>query len=171
MGTGIPGASSASESPTSLVMPTAGANLAAVVARKLAGDDDVEISRQLLVTPVTDVADEAPSRVSNGDGFVLTRSLMDWFVDAYVTEDQRTDPDVSPLRANNLSGLAPAMVVYAQFDPLRDEGQAYAQALRDAGVDVTELFARGHVHTSLHAVDVVLSGAPLRQEMAGFLTA
>ncbi len=49
-------------------------------------------------------------------------------------------------------------------------GQAYAQALRDAGVDVTELFARGHVHTSLHAVDVVLSGVPLRQELAEFLT-
>ncbi len=158
-----------SDGPMALAGWSAGANLAAVVARKLASDPAIDIRCQLLVTPVTDAADEAPSRVENGDGYILTRSLMDWFIEQYVADDQRADPDVSPLRATDLSGLAPAMVVYAEFDPLRDEGIEYARALSNAGVKVTEVFARGHVHTSLHAVDVVISGAPVRQQMADFL--
>jgi acetyl esterase/lipase len=94
---------------------------------------------------------------------------MEWFWDHYADADQRTSPVCSPLRADDLSGLPPAFVVTAQFDPLRDEGQAYAAAMEAAGVPVEQLKARGHTHTSLTMVDVILSGAPAREEMANAL--
>ena len=75
----------------------------------------------------------------------------------------------SPLRAADLSGLPPAFIVTGEFDPLRDEGNAYAAALEQAGVPVTLLQARGHTHTSLSMVDVILSGAAIRAQMADAL--
>jgi acetyl esterase/lipase len=93
---------------------------------------------------------------------------MHWFRDNYVDAGDRTDPRVSPLRGN-LSELPPAVVITAEFDPLRDEGAAYAEALAAVGVPVTHIKARGHTHTSLTMVDVVLSGAPVRAEIADAL--
>jgi len=75
----------------------------------------------------------------------------------------------SPLRAADLSGLPPAFVVTSEFDPLRDEGNAYADALEAAGVPVRRSLARGHTHTSPTMVGVVLSGARIRAEMADAL--
>ena len=72
----------------------------------------------------------------------------------------RTDPRVAPLRAADLSGLPPAFIVTCEFDPLRDEGNAYAEALAAAGVPVTHVQARGHTHTSLTMVDVIAVRAP-----------
>jgi acetyl esterase/lipase len=100
---------------------------------------------------------------------MLTLPLMRWFWDHYADPEQRTDPKASPLLAEDLSNLPPAIVVTAQFDPLRDEGDAYAAALADAGVDVHHIRARGHTHTSVTAVDMVLSGASVRAEMAASL--
>ena len=115
---------------------------------------------------------QRPSFVDNGDGYVLTAALMRWFWDHYVPDPaRRADRRCSPLLADDLSGLAPAVVVTAQFDPLRDEGAAYAAALAAAGTDVRHIAARGHIHTSLTMVDVVLSGAPVRAEMADALGA
>ena len=94
---------------------------------------------------------------------------MVWFWDHYIDEADRDDPRVSPLKAESLTGLPPAFIVTCQFDPLREEGRAYAEALEDAGVSVTQLQARGHTHTSLTMVDVILSGAPARAEMADAL--
>ena len=90
---------------------------------------------------------------------------MEWFWDHYADPADRTDPKASPLRAADLSGLPPAFIVTCEFDPLRDEGIAYAEALEAAGVPVRQLTARGHTHTSLTMVDVVLSGVGARAEM------
>ncbi len=80
------------------------------------------------------------------------------------------EPAGSPLRAADLAGLPPAFIVTAEFDPLRDEGKAYAEALEAAGVQVTLLEARGQTHTSIPMVDVILSGAAIRAQMADALT-
>jgi len=76
------------------------------------------------------------------------------------------DPKASPLRAKDLSGLPPALVVTAEFDPLRDEGVAYADAMSAAGVPVSHLSCRGQIHTSLMAVDVILSGVGARADIS-----
>jgi cation diffusion facilitator CzcD-associated flavoprotein CzcO/acetyl esterase/lipase len=144
---------------------SAGGNLAAVAAQR-AG---VPLRGQLLLCPVVDCDFSRPSYSENAEGYVLTRVLMEWFWDHYCDPPSRTDPLASPLRAASLEGLPPAVMVTAEFDPLRDEGDAYAAALAAAGVPVTHLRARGHTHTSLTMVDVVISGAPVRAEMAAAL--
>src|SRR6185295_16725899 len=101
----------------------------------------------------------------NAEGYVLTTSLMSWFWDHYADAATRTHPKASPLRAQDLSKLPPAFVVACEFDPLRDEAIAYAQALAAAGVPARQVTARGHTHTSLTMVDVVVSGAAIRAEM------
>src|SRR6476469_7967440 len=82
---------------------------------------------------------------------------MFWFWDIYCSPADRTDPRASPLRGN-LVNLPPAFVATCEFDPLRDEGIEYAEALAAAGVPVAQLQARGHIHTSLMMVDVVITG-------------
>ncbi|HMG52286.1 MAG TPA: alpha/beta hydrolase fold domain-containing protein, partial [Kofleriaceae bacterium] len=127
------------------------------------------IAGQLLLTPVTDCDPTRPSYAENADGYVLTAPLMKWFWDHYADPDVRTDPRASPLRARDLSRLPPAFVVACEFDPLRDEGIAYARALAAAGVPARQVTARGHTHTSLTMVDVVVSGAGIRAEMGSAL--
>jgi acetyl esterase/lipase len=148
---------------------SAGGNIAAVVCQVAREAGGPAIAGQLLLTPVTDSDFSRPSYVENADGYLLTTPLMHWFWDHYADAADRTDPRASPLRADDLSGLPPAVVVTCQFDPLRDEGAAYAEAMANAGVDVRHIAARGHTHTSLTAVDVVVSGAPVRAEMAAAL--
>ena len=82
----------------------------------------------MLLCPVTDCAFDRPSYTDNATGYFLTRALMYWFWDLYCSPADRTDPRVSPLRGE-LAGLPPAFVVTCEFDPLRDEGIAYAEAL------------------------------------------
>jgi cation diffusion facilitator CzcD-associated flavoprotein CzcO/acetyl esterase/lipase len=145
---------------------SAGGNLAAVVSRLARDHGGPELAGQLLLTPVTDSDLTRASYADNADGYVLTTALMRWFWDHYAGEGDRTDPRAAPLRAADLSNLPPAVVVTAEFDPLRDEGVAYAEAMAAAGVPVQQINARGHLHTSLTMVDVVLSGARVRDEMA-----
>ena len=95
---------------------------------------------------------------------------MRWFWDHYADEADRKDPRAAPLRGT-LAGLPPAVVVTAEFDPLRDKGEAYARALAAVGVPVRQLRARGHTHTSLTMVDAVISGAPVRAELVQALGA
>jgi acetyl esterase len=115
---------------------SAGGNLAAVTAIR-ARDEGVALRHQLLVYPVTDLAATFPSRVSNGEGYFLTKDAMDWFESSYLGDHEPHDPAVSPLYAD-LTRLAPAHVITAGFDPLRDEGEAYAASLRTAGVEVVD---------------------------------
>jgi acetyl esterase/lipase len=145
---------------------SAGANVAAVVCQLARDAGGPAIAGQLLLTPVTDSDMTRPSYVENGEGFVLTSALMTWFWDHYADPADRTHPTAAPLRAESLADLPPAMIVTCEFDPLRDEGAAYAAALAEAGVPVRHVSARGHTHTSLGMVDVIISGAPYRAEMA-----
>jgi cation diffusion facilitator CzcD-associated flavoprotein CzcO/acetyl esterase/lipase len=148
---------------------SAGGNLAATVAQRARDAGGPELSGQLLLTPVTDSDQTTGSYVENAEGYILTAPLMTWFWDHYCDEADREHPAAAPLRAKDLSGLPPAFIVTGEFDPLRDEGNAYARALEKAGVPVTLVQARGHTHTSITMVDVVLSGAPIRAEMADAL--
>ena len=109
------------------------------------------------------------SYVDNADGYILTAALMRWFWDHYADPAERADPKASPLRAASLADLPPALIVTCEFDPLRDEGAAYADALAAAGVQVRHLPCRGQIHTSLTAVDAILSGAGARAEMGDAL--
>ena len=143
---------------------SAGANVAAVACQLARDAGGPEIVGQVLLTPVTDCDMSRPSYRENGDGYVLTNGLMKWFWDHYADPEERRDPKASPLHGN-LSNLPPALVVTAEFDPLRDEGVAYARALAAAGVKVDHLAARGHIHTSITMVDVILSGAKPRARM------
>ncbi|MFO7590456.1 MAG: alpha/beta hydrolase fold domain-containing protein [Acidimicrobiia bacterium] len=144
---------------------SAGAAVAAVVCQTARDALGPAISGQLLVAPATDADFSRPSYTENAEGYFLTRSMMKWFWDHYADVADRHDPRASPLRAGDLSGLPPAAIVTCEFDPLRDEGTAYADALAAAGVEVVHLPQRGHTHTSLHAVDLVISGAPARVAM------
>jgi acetyl esterase/lipase len=159
---GVPG-------PLAVAGWSAGANLAAVACRRVRDEGGPHLVGQLLLTPVTDGAMDTASYIENADGYVLTAPLMKWFFDHYCDVADRADPRVAPLRAQDLSALPPAMVVTCEFDPLRDEGRAYAAALGRAGVKVEALHARGHTHTSPTMVDVVISGEPVRARMADAL--
>jgi acetyl esterase/lipase len=144
---------------------SAGGNIAAVTCQLARDRNGPPIAGQLLVCPVTDSDFERSSYHDNADGYFLTRPLMQWFWDQYCNPADRSDPRASPLRGK-LAGLPPAFVVTCEFDSLRDEGVAYAEALAAAGVPVTQLQARGHFHSSFTMVDVVLTGVAGRMEMA-----
>ena len=124
---------------------SAGGNLAAVVSQALRGSVP-GLAAQLLLYPVTDFSSERPSHEETADGLFLTRDDMSWFEAHYLGDaDPREDPRVSPL-AGDLSGLPPAIVVTAEMDPLRDDGEAYADALEAAGVAVVRHRFDGLVH-------------------------
>jgi cation diffusion facilitator CzcD-associated flavoprotein CzcO/acetyl esterase/lipase len=148
---------------------SAGAGLAAVVCQLVRDTGGPLIVGQLLLTPPTSGGTALASFADNADGYGLTTPLTRWFYDHYIDESDRSDPRFAPLRAADLSGLPPAVVVTAEFDPLRDEGRAYAAALAAAGVQTEHIGARGHTHDSLTMVDVVISGAPIRAQMADAL--
>jgi acetyl esterase len=126
---------------------SAGGNLAASLSILAREDGGRQPTMQALIYPVTDAVGGHRSRDEFAAGFLLTRADMDWFERHYLPPDaDRTDPRISVLRAENLSGLPPAYVTTAGFDPLRDEGEAYAARMRDAGVQVTLRRHAGLVH-------------------------
>ena len=150
---------------------SAGANIAAVACQRARDEAGPRIAGQLLLMGPFDCDLSRPSFQENAEGYGLTTTLMRWFWDHYADPAERAHPKASPLRAEDLSGLPPAVIVTAEFDPLRDEGTAYAEALTAADVPVRHLKARGHTHLSLAMVGLVLSGAPLRQQVAEALHA
>lgn len=115
---------------------SAGGNLAAVVSQMARDRKGPKIVHQVLVYPVTDAGGSYPSRVENAEGYLLTSAAMDWFFSHY--QPKADQPYASPIRGD-LKGLPPATVVTAAYDPLRDEGEAYGQALEKAGVKVEHL--------------------------------
>ena len=125
---------------------SAGGNMAAVTAIR-ARDEGLTLRHQLLVYPATDCTMTSTSYVDNAEGYLLTADSMDWFIGHYLSGGaEAKDPRVSPLYADDVRGVAPALVITAEFDPLRDEGEAYAEKLKEAGVDVAVQRFDGQIH-------------------------
>jgi acetyl esterase/lipase len=149
---------------------SAGANLAAAVCLMAREAELPPPAMQLLIYPVTDVTQEMPSRRTFGAGFLLTREDMDFFEDRYLPPGaDRTDPRVSVLQADDLSDLPAAYIATAGFDPLRDEGEAYARQLREAGVQVALRRHPDLVHTFANLTAICPSARTAMTEAAGAL--
>jgi acetyl esterase len=147
----------------------AGGNLAAVTALRARDEGGPALLGQLLIYPVTDyVTPGTPSMAENADGYGLTRQGMAWFWDHYLADpSQAAHPHASPLRSNNLSGLPPALVMTAEYDPLRDEGEYYGQALQAAGVPTEIARWDGMNHGFFFFVGIVgKSGEAMAQSCA-----
>jgi acetyl esterase len=127
---------------------SAGGNLAAVVSMLAARDGEPQPALQLLIYPTVDRHNPFPSLDAFGQGFFLSARDIDWYYDQYTagTGVGRDDPAISPLCARPFPELCPALVVTAGCDPLRDEGDAYAERLRSAGVPVRHLPGPGLIH-------------------------
>jgi acetyl esterase len=150
---------------------SSGGNLAAVVA-VWARDGGLPLARQLLVYPVCDADFETPSYREFAEGVGLTRAGMRWFWDQYLPEEEkRLVVEASPLRAGDLRGVAPASVVTAEYDVLRDEGEAYAQKLEEAGVPVTLSRYDGLIHGFLRMPAVLDRARESLSEAAAALRA
>lgn len=148
---------------------SAGGTLSAVVARH-ARDAGLRLASQVLIYPPTDIAMDTESYRARATGFNLTAASMRWFFGHYVADlDEGLQPDCSPLRAGDLGGLAPAYVLTCEFDPLRDEGRAYAERLSAAGVETAWEDWTGTIHgfMLMDALTPVTDAACRR--IAGFL--
>jgi acetyl esterase len=149
---------------------SAGANIAAAACLTARERGASMPAMQLLIYPVIETAGTAASRRTFATGFLLTRGDMDWFEERYLPPGvDREDPRVALLNATDLSGLPPAYVAVAGFDPLRDEGEAYAQRLREAGVRVALRRHPGLVHTFANLTAVCPSARQAMLEAAGAL--
>jgi acetyl esterase/lipase len=134
---------------------SSGGNLAAVAAMMLR-DVSPPPAFQLLIYPATDLTRAEASHRQFGEGLMLTRRTTDWFLINYLqSPEQATDFRASPVFARDFAGLAPALVVSAGFDPLRDEGFVYSERMRAAGVQVEYVCAEGLVHGFLHTAGVL----------------
>jgi acetyl esterase/lipase len=149
---------------------SSGGNLAAVVARSLSRED-VRLAFQVLLYPMLDATAGCPSydRFATGYGFTREKSL--WYFDQYLPADvDRRAPCVSPLFEADLAGLPPTLVVTAGCDPLRDEGEAYADNLRRAGVDVELRRYPGMIHGFFQMTAALDGARRLHDELAQWLT-
>ncbi|MGX1810067.1 alpha/beta hydrolase fold domain-containing protein [Nocardia sp. NPDC055321] len=135
---------------------SAGGNLAAVLARRARDLGGPRIDHQVLIYPITDADFDRPSYLAPDNQLMVDRATMAWFFEQYTGDrDVRSEPDVSPLRAPDFSGLPPASVLLASHDPLRDEGLAYAEALAEAGVPVRTHTVDGQMHGFFHMVNLL----------------
>jgi acetyl esterase len=133
---------------------SAGGNLSAVVCAETLHDEAGPPDFQLLFFPVTDVSTKHPSYRLFPQGFFLTEKQMDWYIENYLPDPaDRLDPRASPL-LGDVTGHPPAHVAVSGFDVLRDEGLAYAERLRAAGVPTTVQFVEGHIHAFVNATGV-----------------
>jgi len=149
---------------------SAGGNLSAVVSLMARDRRTAPPVFQALIYPVTDTTLDTPSYQENATGYVLTREGMRWFFGHYLArEEQGREPYASPLRAANLAGLPPALVITAGCDPLRDEGEAYAARLRDAGVSVTHIRYPGMFHGFFRMTRILDTAKAALDEVAGAL--
>ncbi len=151
---------------------SAGGHLAAVTARQASAAGGPAPAFQLLIYPVTDLSRVSESRRTFATGFVLTSEAMDWYEPRFLGQHgDRHDPRASPLLAEDLSGCPPALVVTAGFDPLRDEGEAYAEALQAAGVRTILRRYPGYVHGFMHASAIGRGAGEALAEIGGVLRA
>lgn len=147
---------------------SAGANLATVAARRLLGT--VRLAAQVLWYPVTSFDLESQSYHENQEGYFLTRSEMQWFSSQYLRSPSDADhPDAAPLRALSLQGMPPAYILTAGYDPLRDDGRAYAKRLIDAGVSVHYVELPGQIHGFMRRLDDFSAATEVLGDVATFL--
>jgi acetyl esterase/lipase len=149
---------------------SAGGNLAAVVALMARDRGGPSLALQILVYPVTNYSFDTRSYREHADGYLLTQTGMRWFWNHYLarTEDG-AQPHASPLLAPSLEALPPALVMTAEYDPLCDEGEAYAARLREAGVPVTLTRYPGMIHGFLRMINLVDKARAARDEAAAAL--
>ena len=146
---------------------SAGGNLATVMALVARDRKGPRLALQVLIYPVTDHDLDTRSYVENATGYVLTREGMRWFWNQYLArEAQGREPYASPLRASSLAGLPPALVITAEYDPLCDEGEAYAARLRDAGVPVTLTRYPGMFHGFVRMTNILDKARTALDEIA-----
>jgi acetyl esterase len=149
---------------------SAGGHLAAVVALMARDRQGPRLYLQVLIYPITDFNFETSSYMNNADGYMLTRDLMRWFWNHYLeTEDAADHPYVSPLRAEDLGNLPPALIITAEYDPLRDEGEAYAAKLQQAGVKVKSIRYDGMIHGFFRMTSRLVKANEALNEVAGYL--
>ena len=145
---------------------SAGGNLAAVVAQMARDRGGPAIAHQLLIYPCCDMDSNAwPSQTENGFDYFLTKESMDWFYDQYTDVADRENPYASPIKAADLSGLPPACVITAEYDPLRDEGEAYGRRLQEAGV-ACEIHRYDGMFHGFFGMTMAIPGAVEAQETA-----
>jgi len=151
---------------------SAGGNLAAAVAIALRGEKSRPVA-QVLVYPATDLrpgTDRYRSRTDSAEGFGLSQQGMDWFVGCYAAQEwQRSDPRASPILAPDLSGLPPTLVMTAEYDPLRSEGEAYAERLGRAGVEVEHHCVAGANHGVLSNIERFAAGERFWVKLLGWI--
>jgi acetyl esterase len=146
---------------------SAGGNLAAVTALMARERGGPGLRFQLLVYPVTSPDFDTPSYLENAEGYLLTRDAMRWFWEQYAPEPaHRSHPFAAPLAAPDLAGLPPALVITAEYDPLRDEGEAYARRMAAAGVPVTASRYDGVIHGFFSFSDFMEKGKSAVEEAA-----
>lgn len=150
---------------------SAGGNLAAVVAIR-ARDRGLSLRHQLLIYPVTDADFDRSSYLANADGYGLTRSAMCWYFKQYLgPHGDPTHPEVAVVRATDVAGVAPATVLTAEYDPLRDEGEEYALRLESAGVPVCLRRYDGLIHGFIRMPALIERARSALDECAGALRA
>jgi acetyl esterase len=154
-------------SPLAVAGDSAGGQLAAAVALR-AREAGVTLALQVLIYPVTNHAFDTRSYREHGEGLVLTTALMRWFWARFLQDETRADePDCSPLRAPDLAGLPPALVLTGEYDPLRDEGEAFARRLSEAGVPVRLRRYEGLIHGFIRMPAVIDRANDAIDEVAG----
>ena len=148
---------------------SAGGNLAAAVAIRARDEGGPALAFQLLLYPVVDHSFSQPSYVENAEGYFLTADAMRWFSAHYLGGADPTDPLAAPLHAPDLSGLPPALVLTGEYDPLRDEGEAYGARLQEAGVPTTVERHDGMVHGFVSMFALIERGATALDRSAAAL--
>ena len=154
---------------------SAGGNLAAVIGQMAKEKGGPHIALQVLIYPVLDLITETPSRRAYAESYFLDKKTIDWTIETYCNPGvDPHDPRISPLRAADVSGLPPAHIHTAEFDPLLDEGKAYAERLKAAGVPVQYTCHLGMIHHFTGMADVIpyartavqAAGAAIKEALA-----
>ena len=157
-------------SPLAVLGDSAGGNLAAAVALMSRDRGGPALAAQVLVYPITDCGCDTPSYEEFAEGYFLNRPSMQWFWQQYApTDDQATHPYASPLRAESLADLPPALVITAEYDVLRDEGIAYADRLREARVPAEHIRCDGMIHGFLRRLHSFTRAGKVCEEIGRYL--
>lgn len=150
---------------------SAGGGLAASVALLARDRGGPALRLQVLVYPMLDTRCDTPSHTSTGEGYFLKTEEVQWYWKRYTGDCDPSDPYLSPAHATDLAGLPPALIITAENDPLRDEGEAYGEALRAAGVEVTVTRYEGTFHSFLSFLTVLDEAVEARDQIGAAVRA